>query len=367
MQRFALPASIQPLPYTPRLVLCGASCVGVAALTRFGHRHARAGAPRFLLVSPAAALLLALPFLFDATQDLLTLLVVLACLGWWATTRVLLVAAGRAPLSRSHPLHMYAAELLLPVVAQHNAAEAAPSFGTLATRCAGKLTLLAAVCAALTAPHPLFHVPLVRNAAYTLGMFGFLGALMDGPGSAAATLFGLRLSPHFNAPFLSTSIAEFWARRWNVTAATLLRRSVFDPVLEGRLVGDDVDHGAGGTQHDAARAPPRRSVALSRRAAAVCATFAVSGIAHEVIFWVATRSKPTFEWLLFFTLQGPLVILEAVIRHYAPLRSYIALPLSLLTLLLFGGWLFFPPAVRTGLDARVVDAIMRSVAALAPT
>jgi hypothetical protein len=90
---------------------------------------------------------------------------------------------------------------------------------------------------------------------------------MDGPGALAAAALRLPLLPHFAAPLLARGVADFWGRRWNLTAATLLRQSVYEPLVEGRACGDD------GKPGPPTPAPP--PVSSARRALAVCATFAV--------------------------------------------------------------------------------------------
>lgn len=44
------------------------------------------------------------------------------------------------------------------------------------------------------------------------------------------------LQPPFRQPYLSTSLSDFWGRRWNRPQSQLLRILVFEPVREGRLV-----------------------------------------------------------------------------------------------------------------------------------
>ena len=63
---------------------------------------------------------------------------------------------------------------------------------------------------------------------------------------------------------------------------------MYDPVMEGRLV---------------ARPLPRTKVGLARKAAAACATMAVSGAVHELIFAYIAPIPPTGKWMAFFTLQ----------------------------------------------------------------
>ena len=88
----------------------------------------------------------------------------------------------------------------------------------------------------------------------------------------------------------------------------------------------------------------------------------MSGVAHEVILWSATREPPRFQWLAFFALQGPLVLAEALGRAALRRRgvrvpTLLAVPLTWAAVLLPASALFFPPPVRTGLDRRVVASL----------
>jgi hypothetical protein len=60
---------------------------------------------------------------------------------------------------------------------------------------------------------------------------------------------GLNIAPHFNQPYLSSSVSSFWGARWNLTAANTLRFMVYDTVCDGE--------GRPGTAHGlaAARGP----------------------------------------------------------------------------------------------------------------
>lgn len=68
-------------------------------------------------------------------------------------------------------------------------------------------------------------------------MVGFLGIIMDGPASLLTSLVGLSIVPTFDQPWLSSSLADFWGRRWNVTTSSVLRTVVYDVVVEGTLEG----------------------------------------------------------------------------------------------------------------------------------
>ena len=280
------------------------------------------------------------------------------------------------------PLPSYAAALLLPVLpATDGDCPATPPAAALAARCALKTAVLGVVAATLAAP-PFPLPPLLRNVLFTLGLSTLIGALMDGPGALAESALKLPLLPHFAAPLLAQTVGDFWGRRWNLTAATLLRQSVYEPIVEGRAVGND------GKECPTPAPPP---VSPLRRALAVCATFLVriathchvivnltriltrrqvSGVAHELILYSATREAPRLQWLAFFTMQGPLVIVEALVRaalrrNGVRLPALLAIPLIWAAVLLPATALFFPPPVRTGLDKRVVASLRASFDAAA--
>ena len=57
--------------------------------------------------------------------------------------------------------------------------------------------------------------------------FDFLG--YTGMAIGIACLFGVRLSPNFNRPYLATSLREFW-RRWHISLSTWFRDYVYVPL-----------------------------------------------------------------------------------------------------------------------------------------
>lgn len=71
----------------------------------------------------------------------------------------------------------------------------------------------------------------------------------------------------------------------------------------------------------------------------------------------------TGEWLIFFSLQGPIVVLEAIIRRWGraqglrPPPRLVAVPYTLLTLLIIAHFYFFPPAISSGIDSRFFNSV----------
>ncbi len=51
-----------------------------------------------------------------------------------------------------------------------------------------------------------------------LALYALLSLIMDGPASLAIGLTGLRVSPHFDRPWMATTVASFWSKRWDLAA-----------------------------------------------------------------------------------------------------------------------------------------------------
>jgi hypothetical protein len=250
--------------------------------------------------------------------------------------------------------------------------------------------------------------------------------------------WGLALAPQFYYPLASTSLSDFWGRRWNLTQGLVLKHYVYQPVVEGRWVTapaaacvkdnpasaaaalaspppppascDATSDGikvtssvspgstpspaapAAAVEEDNSKAaqvaasgtlaplavatPPAPATAAAgpkatpgavpfppaaaavvvaakipprwRRNVAVCLTFLVSGLEHEVYRWYITN-RIGYEWLLFFTLQGPVMALEKPLKRRAralgfELHPWVS-PLAVLMVLNVMADLWFWPAV----------------------
>ncbi|TXG55885.1 hypothetical protein EZV62_017198 [Acer yangbiense] len=140
-------------------------------------------------------------------------------------------------------------------------------------------------------------------------------------------LLGLKLEPTFNEPYLSTSLQNFWGQRWNLMASDILRLTVHQPTkMFTRVLGSKWD-----------------------TPSAIVATFFVSGLFHELMFYHMVRVKPTGEMTCFFLLHGMWVAVEIELKktfkkwHFPWLISvFLTLGFLLVTL----SWLFFAPLKR---------------------
>ncbi|KAK7844963.1 acyl-coa--sterol o-acyltransferase 1 [Quercus suber] len=87
-----------------------------------------------------------------------------------------------------------------------------------------------------------------------------------------AALAQLELEPQFNEPYLSTSLQDFWGRRWIPMVTSILRVTIYNPTR--RSMTHVVSH---------------KWASLL----AIFTTFVVSGLMHKLIFYYIGRLRPT--------------------------------------------------------------------------
>ncbi|KAK4386931.1 Long-chain-alcohol O-fatty-acyltransferase [Sesamum angolense] len=153
-----------------------------------------------------------------------------------------------------------------------------------------------------------------------------------------AKALGVELEPQFDEPYLATSLQDFWGRRWNLMVTSILRPTVYHPVrrISTRILG-------------------RSSWAL---APAILATFLVSGLMHEVIYYYMSRASPTWEVTWFFVLHGVCVAAEVALKKAVAGVGSCTGGFGTLTVgfvVVTGAWLFFPQVTRNGLDTRAIN------------
>ncbi|KAI4306163.1 hypothetical protein L6164_029464 [Bauhinia variegata] len=155
---------------------------------------------------------------------------------------------------------------------------------------------------------------------------------------SARSIFGFELEPQFNEPYLSTSLQDFWGRRWNLMVTNILRPAVYHPSrrLFTPLLGPKWGQ------------PP-----------ATVATFVVSGLMHEFIFYYFARAPPTWEVTWFFVLHGVCTAVEVAAKKAAVHRGWrlnrlVSRMLTIAFLVVTGEWLFFPEIIRNGVDRRAI-------------
>ncbi|OMP04303.1 long-chain-alcohol O-fatty-acyltransferase-like protein [Corchorus olitorius] len=149
---------------------------------------------------------------------------------------------------------------------------------------------------------------------------------------------GVEIEPQFESPLLSTSLQNFWGRRWNRRISDIHRAAVYDPVrsVSKRIIGT-------------------RWASLP----AVFATFVISGLMHELLYYHITRQDPTWEVTWFFVLQGILVDIEIFLKkklvetNKFRLHRAVSGPLALAILAFTAGCLSYKQLLRNGIDEKI--------------
>ncbi|KAL5699553.1 hypothetical protein ACHQM5_030436 [Ranunculus cassubicifolius] len=153
----------------------------------------------------------------------------------------------------------------------------------------------------------------------------------------ARSIFKFEIEPQFNDPYLTTSLQDFWGRRWNLMVTSILRPTVYIPTVGicTRVLGKNWAQLMG-----------------------LVATFLVSGLMHELMYFYLSREKPTWEVTWFFVLHGVCTCLEIVGKRWWGDRWRFHPVISgLLTIGFVAGtafWLFFPQIVRYEIDVRAI-------------
>ncbi|KXZ55709.1 hypothetical protein GPECTOR_2g1259 [Gonium pectorale] len=184
---------------------------------------------------------------------------------------------------------------------------------------------------------------------------------------------GVEVAPSWDRPWLQTSLADFWGRRWNLPASSSLKHLAYEPLVEdlapagladgGSVVstsntaslapdsngvtptaGTDADPTTARAQHEqgdkapASRRSGRPSASSAARLAGLAATFMISGLMHEVLLCVCTGDTAQLgKQTLFFAIQAPLMLLEqqlvrAMKRTGVMPPNWICIPVASLTL-----------------------------------
>ncbi|CAJ1964015.1 unnamed protein product [Sphenostylis stenocarpa] len=150
------------------------------------------------------------------------------------------------------------------------------------------------------------------------------------------TIFGFEIESQFNEPYLSTSLQDFWGHRWNLMVSRILRPTVYDPVR--RISTSFMD--------------PSYAMLV-----AMFATFFVSGLMHELIYYYVIRVPPTWEVTCFFALHGVCTAAEVAakkvaLRHGWRFNCVVSGLLVVVFLTVTANWLFFPQLLRNDMDRK---------------
>ncbi|XP_072987980.1 probable long-chain-alcohol O-fatty-acyltransferase 5 [Typha latifolia] len=295
------------------------------AYARFASAHLRPGLPRLISLLPLLLLFPFLPFSFSSIhlRGISAFFLV-----WLSLFKLLLLSFDRGPLHPSLPLLSFVFVASLPVKLHQSKPEPKPTshFNSLLSSTI-KVLLLAFLLSLYRFKNQMNHYLLLGL--YCIHMYLALELVLASAKAIACGVLGMDLEPQFNKPYFSSSLRDFWGRRWNLMVSAVLRPAVYGPVKS-----------RWGT------------------AAGVVATFLVSGLMHEVMFYYLTLRSPTGEVTAFFLVNGVSVAAEG---RWAGRKGWwrppkaVATPLTLGFVAATGFWLFFPPIIRSGTDEVVLE------------
>ncbi|CAM6021247.1 unnamed protein product [Sphagnum balticum] len=165
---------------------------------------------------------------------------------------------------------------------------------------------------------------------YSFQIYVSCSLVFDGLATIVSAATGIELEPAYNKPFLSSSLTDFWGKRWNLLISNLMRTAVYEPRFS--------------------------QVPLWPRTLALFSCFVVSGLMHELLFVYISLSWPTGEATAFFTLHGILAALELFIRRRFRLKvtKLVSIPITLCFLFFSSIWLFYPALFRAGTEEQAM-------------
>ena len=202
------------------------------------------------------------------------------------THKLLALCFGLGPLSDLSSFPVFVAVLCLPIIPAPSKLSPEPC-SVLVLRGLTKLGVVVTLMYASVVVRP---PQLSRLLFYGFILYLSAGYTFDLVAGVLAGLLKLRLTPAFQQPFLATSLGEFWGRRWNLPVTTLIRETLYVPLVSGL-------------------GPKAGKASPVVRCVAVVVSFLFSALCHEMFIVMATGWY-TGEWLHFFLLHGALMLLE---------------------------------------------------------
>ncbi|KAL1804169.1 hypothetical protein ACET3Z_032816 [Daucus carota] len=146
----------------------------------------------------------------------------------------------------------------------------------------------------------------------------------------AQWLLKMDLEQPFNEPYLSTSLRDFWGRRWNLISTKILRSTIFSPIFQ--YTSKTLGHAG--------------ALIFS-----IMGTFLVSALMHALLYYQVFRVLPSWSFLCFFVFQGLCLIIEGAMRsRFATIRQGFRPPFIYFFLMSTFAWLVMSDMVEQNAD-----------------
>ncbi|KAI8842242.1 hypothetical protein BJ741DRAFT_592575 [Chytriomyces cf. hyalinus JEL632] len=117
--------------------------------------------------------------------------------------------------------------------------------------------------------------------------------------------------PIFQAPYLATSLQDFWSRRWNHPVCAAFHQIIFEPTLKALESKRQALHSSSKSRHSRKFNKKPKPIHL---AIATLSTFLVSGLFHEYCVLVLMPEQMNGSNLAYFTIHGCLCVLHVALQ-----------------------------------------------------
>lgn len=194
---------------------------------------------------------------------------------------------------------------------------------------------------------------IIRDFCLSWFIYATMSLIMDLLSALILSISNIQLMDHFNQPWLTISISEFWALRWNLVTGSLLRDLIYDPCIEGQLL--HFDH------------QEKKKIKMTQKVTGTLLTFCFSGLMHWFLIWY---TENVFAWknFLFFIIQGILLIFERLTFQMTQNNKLIVNKLNQIPFVVKAGFynclilylahkLYWPEIISTGSVFALIDAV----------
>ncbi|KAL5730226.1 hypothetical protein ACHQM5_003074 [Ranunculus cassubicifolius] len=258
-------------------------------------------------------------------------------LTWLANFKLLLFSFGEGPLSLdpSISLSHFISIACFPIKLKTPSPQISQT--TVKSTLNFTIKVLVLVLLSLAYGHIQYLHPKLILAYYCCYLYVVLEFYLQVIAFLVGKFLGLELESQFDEPYLSTSLQDFWGRRWNLMVTNILRPTVYLPT---RLIVS------------------KKLGSHWGQLVAVYITFLASGLMHEVMIYHLDirRRMPTWEVTGFFALHGVLLVLEIGLKKALKdrwrLHPVLSWAFTVAILMVTSNWLFFPPMLRCEVDVR---------------
>ncbi|CAK8575213.1 unnamed protein product [Lathyrus sativus] len=267
-------------------------------------------------------------------------------LAWLSTFKLILYAFAKGPLSSNPPPSLPHFLLLasLPIKFQqkdhinqnqNNINIAPENWRELVV-----MAIISYICIPLYGQKENLH-PFILLSLHGLHFYTGLELFLSLITTIVRKLIQIDLEQPFDKPYLSTSVQDFWGRRWNIMVSRILHPTIYEPMLK------TFTHVIG-----------RKWAPLP----AVVVTFTVSGLMHELIFYYMKQKTATWEawepcWdsMFFFLIHGVGVALQIghakIFKPKQLLPRVVSWMLTMIFIVSTSVCLFLPALARCGVTS----------------